>query len=80
MTKNVVDHLVEIFGSQNAVAKVAECKQSSVADWKRENRVPSQRIEIMLRNAPDRLTPTDFFPSYQPTEQCRAESEQAGAA
>lgn len=68
MQINVVDHLVSIFGSQYAVAKIAESSQSSVADWKRDNRVPSKRIEIMLANAPDKLKPADFFPAFNDDE------------
>ena len=65
---NVVDLLVEKFGSQDAVAKAAGCSQSAVSDWKRDNRVPSRRIAILLKNAAAdgvELGPRDFFPDWK---------------
>ena len=61
---NIVDHLSAKFGNQKRVALAAECSQQTVAGWKAENRVPSKRIELLLKNAPKfgvDLTADEFF-------------------
>ena len=73
---NIVDSLVSVFGSQEAVARIAGVKQPSVAEWKRRNSIPSRRVHKLLRHARDNnldLEADDFFPSAA-AEQARKDS------
>lgn len=54
---NIVDHLVSIFGSQDAVAKAAGCSQPSVAEWKGRNSVPTARARRLLMVAKEQGLP-----------------------
>ena len=58
--------IVEQFGGQTALARRLGCDQSTVSDWVRNNRVPSQRIPEIIAaaaklNPPVTLRPDDFF-------------------
>jgi len=62
---NVVDHLLEKgFRTQARLAAAAGRRQSSVADWKRENRIPSECQPLIIKAAHDEgieIYPDDFF-------------------
>lgn len=68
MTKsfNIVDQLLaKGFRTQRKLAIAAEVKgQSTVGSWKQENRIPYERMRLILINAADmgiELYPDDFF-------------------
>lgn len=61
---NVVERIIEKFGSQEAVAKAVGVTQPTVSYWKETGFIPARRQEQLLQAARDKqidLTEADFF-------------------
>lgn len=49
-----IAHIVQLFGSQSALAKAAGVTQPSVAEWVSAGRIPTKRIRAILLAARER--------------------------
>lgn len=62
---NVVDELLRRgFKTQGRLAAAAGVRQSNVAQWKQHNRIPHERMRLIIKAAHDEgidLYPDDFF-------------------
>lgn len=64
MDKNIVDFLVQFYGSQAALGKAIGIAQPSVNRWKQNNRVPMLRAQAIIEDAKGRgfpIKPEHFF-------------------
>lgn len=76
MSTNVVERIIQKFGTQERLAEAAKTTQSVVAGWKRRGVVPARQQPIVLQAALDlgiEFSPADFFDLPQKA------SEQVGA-
>lgn len=62
---NVVDNLLlSGFGTQTRLASAAKVGQPVVVHWRKENRIPHDRMRLILKAARDEgidIGPNDFF-------------------
>lgn len=61
-----VNGILQRFKSQKHLAKLLNVSDSTVAQWKRRNAIPSNRIQQILGLAKTEhleLSPVDFFPN-----------------
>ena len=69
MTTNIIDRLVEKFGSQAALAQAAGVTQPSVSGWRKAGHVPAKRQARLMASARASgvdLGPEDLLPPVRP--------------